>query len=203
MSFATVSIASSPLNWEPVETDGLWFKFTSASFSASGFKYVVNGYSYDLDPSSFTQSLTSKLLSPRPVDGAGLYNPAEMLKSFTNNKWLSNIDLSGAQVTYKVSQDEFFRKKEIRKMIDLSKYEISIIFKTLDDKRIKRKISFSFSSEFVEISTSSSFFEIVKLDDDWFTIIQQDNTGRFGGTKDEFYIADEFEEVVNFLKTFV
>ena len=111
MSFATVSIASSPLNWEPVETDGLWFKFTSASFSASGFKYVVNGYSYDLDPSSFTQSLTSKLLSPRPVDGAGLYNPAEMLKSFTNNKWLSNIDLSGAQVTYKVSQDEFFRKK--------------------------------------------------------------------------------------------
>ena len=48
MSFATVSIASSPLNWEPVETDGLWFKFTSASFSASGFKYVVNGYSYDL-----------------------------------------------------------------------------------------------------------------------------------------------------------
>ena len=100
MSFATVSIASSPLNWEPVETDGLWFKFTSASFSASGFKYVVNGYSYDLDPSSFTQSLTSKLLSPRPVDGAGLYNPAQMLKSFTNNKWLSNIDLSGAQVTY-------------------------------------------------------------------------------------------------------
>jgi len=103
----------------------------------------------------------------------------------------------------KATQEEFFDKKSKFGMVDWTSAERTILFKILDEKLLKRNISWSTSSEFIEISTSMNFYEIVKLDDDWFTIIKQDNRGRFGGVRDEFYIADEFEEVVNFLTNFI
>ena len=101
-----------------------------------------------------------------------------------------------------ITQEEFFKKKSTFRMIDWSDSQRRILFQILDDKRSKRYGSFDFSisSEFVEISSPSGYFyEIVKLDDDWFTIIKQYNKGRYGRVGDEYFLADEFEEVVNFL----
>jgi hypothetical protein len=100
MSFATVSLVSSPLRFEPVNTDGLWFNLLSGSYSEPGFKYVFMSYCYNLDPAGVTQSLGTNLISPRPVDGAGIFTPHKLLKTRMINKYLSNIDLTGAIVTY-------------------------------------------------------------------------------------------------------
>jgi hypothetical protein len=102
-----------------------------------------------------------------------------------------------------INQEEFFKKKSLFRMVDWSDSQRRVLFEILDDKRSKRysfgySFDFSISSEFVEISSSSGYFyEIVKLEDDWFTIIKQ---GRWKGVGDEYFLGDEFEEVVNFLK---
>ena len=42
MSFATVSILTSPDQFSPVNTDGLWFQLNSASYSEPNYKYLVD-----------------------------------------------------------------------------------------------------------------------------------------------------------------
>ena len=94
----------------------------------------------------------------------------------------------------KVTQKEFFHKKSIFKMKDFSYNEKKTMCDILNEKSKKIHLSWSTSSDFIEIYRDRQFWEIVKLDDDWFTIIYT-----YWNT-DEYYICDEFEEVVNFLK---
>lgn len=44
MSFGTVSILTTPDQFSPVNTDGLWFQMNSASYSSPNFKYLVDVY---------------------------------------------------------------------------------------------------------------------------------------------------------------
>jgi hypothetical protein len=97
----------------------------------------------------------------------------------------------------KVTQGDFFDKKSKFRMVDWSPRERTTLFNILTEKQKKRNIHWSTSSEFIEIHISREFCEIVKLDDDWFTIIHTD------AAKTEYYICDEFEEVVNFLNNFI
>ncbi len=101
-----------------------------------------------------------------------------------------------------VSQKEFFDKRGKFRMVKWTEYENKVLFRILDERRDKSygRFYFSISSDFLEISSNSGYFyEIIKLDDDWFTIIKQYNRGSYGGVSDQYFIADEFEEVVNFL----
>ena len=99
-----------------------------------------------------------------------------------------------------ISQEEFFKKKSNFRMVNWSDSQRRVLFQILNDKRDKKySFDFSVSSEFVEIWSSGYIYEIVKLDDDWFTIIKQYNKGQYGGESDKYFLADEFEEVVNFL----
>jgi len=98
----------------------------------------------------------------------------------------------------KVSRDEFFERKRSNRMIYFTQSERKKMFDALTEKRKKRDINWSNSPEFIEIYCGRDFFEIVKLDDDWFTIINDEG---YGVTK--YYICDEFEEVLNFLTDFV
>jgi hypothetical protein len=98
----------------------------------------------------------------------------------------------------KVSQDEFFERKTSNRMIDFTQSERTMMRDILTEKRKRRDINWTNSLEFIEIYCGREFFEIVKLDDAWFTIINEDI---FGITK--YYVCDEFEEVVNFLTDFV
>jgi len=100
----------------------------------------------------------------------------------------------------KVTQKEFFDKKGIHKMISFTQTERTTMFNILTEKQKRKDIRWSTSSEFIEIYSGKEFFEIVKLDDDWFTIIHEDPYSR---VVDSYYICDEFEEVVNFLTDLV
>ena len=102
----------------------------------------------------------------------------------------------------KVSESDFFEKRGKFRMMEWTDNEHKVLFRILDGKRDKNygRFSFSFSSDFLEMdSNSGCFYGIIKLDGDWFTIIKQYNKGLYGGVSDEYFIADEFEEVVNFL----
>jgi hypothetical protein len=111
----------------------------------------------------------------------------------------------------KVTQKEFFDKKGIHKMISFTQTERTTMSNILTEKQKKYEFNPIYSdkdirwsklygydegtsSEFIEIHYLGEFFEIVKLDDDWFTIIHD-----LYGSSIEYYICDEFEEVVNFL----
>ena len=91
-----------------------------------------------------------------------------------------------------VSESEFFKKKSIHKMVDFSASERKQIIDILNKKN-KR---FSLSSEYVEIHSDLSP-EVVKFDDEWFTIIQYKYYNN-GGTY-SFFICDGFEEVLSYL----
>ena len=102
----------------------------------------------------------------------------------------------------KVNQKEFFDKKRIHKMISFTQTERTTMFNILTEKQKRKDIRWSTSSEFIEIYSGKELFEIVKLDDDWFTI----NSFRYihySRAVDSYYICDEFEEVVNFLTDLV
>jgi hypothetical protein len=114
---------------------------------------------------------------------------------------------SSKRYPQKVNQKEFFNKKGIHKMVSFTQTERNTMFDILTEKQkwvlypvmVKRKdIRWSTSSEFIEIYCGRNFFEIVKLDDDWFTIISEDSW-----SQNEYFICDEFEEVVNFLTDLV
>ena len=105
---------------------------------------------------------------------------------------------SSKRYPQKVNQKEFFDKKEIHKMVSFSQTEATTMFNILTEKQKRKDIRWSTSSEFIEIYCGRNFFEIVKLDDDWFTIISEDSW-----SQNEYFICDEFEEVVNFLTDFV
>lgn len=98
MSFPTVTLLSSPMQWEPVNTDGLWFKFYSASYSYPTFKYITNTYCSDLNGNTY--SLGSNIVYHRISEGGGIFTPDKMLKTKTNNKFLSNIGLTGVSQTF-------------------------------------------------------------------------------------------------------
>ncbi len=76
----------------------------------------------------------------------------------------------------KVSRDEFYRKKGIHRMVDFTQIERKTMRYILTEKSKKKNISWTTSSEFIEIYSGKEFFEIVKLDDDWFTIIHENYT---------------------------
>lgn len=87
----------------------------------------------------------------------------------------------------KVSSEEFFKKRSTHKMVDFSYSEEKQIKEILRTKRAQ----WSFSNEFFEVFTRPAI-EVVKLSDDWFTIIE--------GNHGPFYICDEFEEVLTYLR---
>lgn len=97
-----------------------------------------------------------------------------------------------------VSQSEFFKKRQDHKMCDFSPSERSQIIEILRNKGISSntyiylnvKKTYSFSIEYIEITRRN--IEVIKLDDEWFTIIE--------GHNGPFYICDEFEELINYLK---
>lgn len=101
---------------------------------------------------------------------------------------------SSKRYPIKVSQNEFFRKKEIHRIVDFSLIERKTMREILTKKQTIKTISWSTSSDFIEIYSGRDFFEIVKLDDYWFTIIHETPY-----SIDSYYTCDEFEEVVNFL----
>lgn len=113
------------------------------------------------------------------------------------------FDESYKRYPQKVNQKEFFDKKRIHKMVSFTQTERTTMFNILTEKQKRKDIRWSttnehMNSEFIEIYCGRNFFEIVKLDDDWFTIVGDDNWG-----KNEYFICDEFEEVVNFLTDLV
>ena len=60
----------------------------------------------------------------------------------------------------------------------------------------KKGYDFKTNPEFIEIYKSYCEVEIVKFEDDWFTIIYIDKWGSH-----EYYICDEFEEVESYLNS--
>lgn len=98
----TVSILSIPQQFEPVNTDGLWYQLYNASYSATNFNYIVDVYSWNLNPTdtSGTQSLGRFRIPPRPNGGFGVFTPHKILKSQISNKWVSGIGLTGVSLTY-------------------------------------------------------------------------------------------------------
>lgn len=119
------------------------------------------------------------------------------------------FDESYKRYPQKVNQKEFFDKKGIHKMISFTQTERTTMFNILTEKKKRKDIRWSTSSEFIEIYSGKEFFElhifvfgkrwsIVKLDDDWFTIISENSW-----SQNEYFICDEFEEVVNFLTDLV
>jgi hypothetical protein len=99
---------------------------------------------------------------------------------------------SSKRYPIKVNQKEFFDKKGIHKMISFTQTERTTMFNILTEKQKRKNIYWSTSLEFIEIYSGKEFFEIVKLDDDWFTIIHDDPYSRINNS---YYICDEFEEV--------
>ena len=87
----------------------------------------------------------------------------------------------------KVSSEEFFKKRSTHKMVDFSYSEEKQIKEILRSKRYQ----WSFSNEFFEVFSRPPV-EVIKLADDWFTIIE--------GNHGPFYICDEFEEVLTYLR---
>jgi len=98
----TVSVLSTPQQFEPVNTDGLWFQLYSASYSTTNFTYITDVYSWNLNPTdtSGTQSLGRFKIPPRPSTGFGVFTPHKILKSQISNKWVSGINLVGVSLTY-------------------------------------------------------------------------------------------------------
>lgn len=100
MAFGTVSIISTPQQFEPVNTDGLWFRMNSGSYSTSNFKYIVDVHSWNLNPSSATVSLGRFKLPPRPVTGDGIFTPHPILKTQITNSLITPITATGVNLTY-------------------------------------------------------------------------------------------------------
>ena len=102
MSFATVSLLSSPQQFEPIYTDGLWHQFYSGSYSVSNFNYIVDVYSWNLNPNdpNGTQSLGMFKLPPRPNTGQGIFTPHKILKSQVTNSYQSELGLTGVSLAY-------------------------------------------------------------------------------------------------------
>ena len=90
----------------------------------------------------------------------------------------------------KVSYEEFMNKKQTHRMIDFSASERKSIADIVNKKHGRA----SFSSDFVEIYYKYSTIEIVKLRDEWFTIIMEGTSSNY-----YYYICDEFEEVISWL----
>jgi len=86
-----------------------------------------------------------------------------------------------------VNSQEFMKKKSTHKMVDFSTLERKQVREILYAKRC----DYSFSGEYFEIHRRPPV-EVVKYTDDWFTIIE--------GTSGPFYICDEFEEVLSYLR---
>lgn len=94
----------------------------------------------------------------------------------------------------KVSSEEFFKKRSTHKMVDFSYSEVKQIKEILRSKRYQwsfRRYQWSFSIEIFEVFSRPPV-EVVKLSDDWFTIIE--------GNHGPFYICDEIEEVLTYLR---
>ncbi len=87
----------------------------------------------------------------------------------------------------KVSSEEFFKKRSTHKMVDFSASERIQLREILNSKRYH----WSFSGEYFEVHSRPPV-EVIKLSDDWFTIIE--------GNHGPFYICDEFEEVLTYLR---
>lgn len=100
MSYATVSILKKPDQFEPVNTDGLWFQFYSDSYTQSNFQYVVDVNSWGMTTSVATQSLGRFKLVPRPDDGSGVHTPHKILKSQITNSIITPITATGLNLTY-------------------------------------------------------------------------------------------------------
>lgn len=90
-----------------------------------------------------------------------------------------------------VGLKEFMNKKQTHRMTDFSASER----KSITDIVYKKRGRASFSSCFVEIYYTYDNVEIVKLVDDWFTIIIE------GYSATEYFICDEFEEVISWLES--
>jgi hypothetical protein len=102
MSIATVSIVSLPNQFEPVYTDGLWHVFFSPSYSITNYNYLVDVYSWNLNPSdpNGTQSLGVFKIPPRPNTGQGIFTPHKILKSQITNNYTTELGLTGISLSY-------------------------------------------------------------------------------------------------------
>jgi hypothetical protein len=87
-----------------------------------------------------------------------------------------------------VNSQEFMKKKSTHKMVDFSYSEEKQVKEIL---RSKGK-DFSFSNEFFEVFMRPKSIEVVKLNDEWYTIIE--------GSHGPYYICDGFEEVIGYIK---
>lgn len=96
------TLITSPDQFSPVNTDGLWFQLQSASYSEPNYKYVVNVRSWNLDPTDVngTQSLGQFLIPPRPSTGNGIFTPHQILKSQISNSPITPIYATGINLTY-------------------------------------------------------------------------------------------------------
>lgn len=86
-----------------------------------------------------------------------------------------------------VNSQEFMKKKSTHKMVDFSALERSKIREILYAKRL----DYSFSGDYFEV-TRRPPVEVVKLNDEWFTIIE--------GNHGPYYVCDGFEELITYLR---
>lgn len=108
MSFATVSISTYPNKFEPVNTDGVWFEFNSASSSVSNYQYLVDVSSWNLNSSSATVSLGRFKLPPRPTSGSGIFTPHKILRTQIDNSPQVPISATGINQIYDQLLEYYF-----------------------------------------------------------------------------------------------
>lgn len=108
-----------------------------------------------------------------------------MIKMF--NEYNSN-----SRIGKQVSSNEFMAKKGLFKMSDFSQSER----KSISDISKSRGFRVSISDCFAEFYTSWLSFELVKYEDDWFTLIVTDKF-----SQNTYYICDEFDEAVGLLNS--
>lgn len=78
----TVSISTNPATYSPTSNTNIWFRFNSASYSLTDFKYYVELYELD-GLSNTVDYLGAYRFPPRP-NGDGLYSPASILSTIVS-----------------------------------------------------------------------------------------------------------------------
>lgn len=104
------------------------------------------------------------------------------IKHFEQNQ------LNSDRFPKKVSEEEFINRRRYG-FDSFTTYETNKIREILNNK----KRSYSLSSDILEINGWYTTYEILKLADEYFTIIISNQR------TEEYYICDGFEELYNFL----
>ena len=93
-----------------------------------------------------------------------------------------------------VNRHEFYKKRDSHKFLLFTDKERQSMLDVLYKKREKKEIRWSLSDCFIEIYKPRIHSEIVKLDDEWFTVIDGSEHG-----SDTYYVCDTFDEVIAYL----